>query len=86
MLVNKKQKENNCLEQHKKIVTDYNNYLTKTGENEELLCEEQKIMIDELVNDFEGQNFFNEQLDEEIGCLEKQIKINDDLYGHKLNN
>ena len=83
MLIDKKEKEVTALEQHKKLITDYNNFLTKNGENEELLCEEQKIMIDELINDFEGQNFLTEQMDEEINHLEK--KLNEDLYSGNLN-
>ena len=83
MLIDKKEKEVTGLEQHKKLITDYNNFLTKNGENEELLCEEQKIMIDELINDFEGQNFLTEQMDEEINHLEK--KVNEDIYSRNLN-
>ena len=83
MLIDKKEKEVTGLEQHKKLINDYNNFLTKNGENEELLCEEQKIMIDELINDFEGQNFLTEQMDEEINHLEK--KVNEDIYSRNLN-
>ena len=83
-LVNKKTKEVNGLEKHIKLIKDYNNYSKKNGENQELLCEENKIMTDEIINDFSGLNQFEDELKNEIQFLEEKVKINEESHANNL--
>ena len=83
-LVNKKKKEVEGLEKHIKLIKDYNSYSKKTGENQELLCEENKIMIDEIINDLNGLNQFEEEMKKEIQFLEQKSKINEETHSNNL--
>ena len=83
-LVNKKIKEVNGLEQHIKLIKDYNNYSKKSGENQELLCAENKIMTDEMVNELIGLNQFEEELKREIQFLEQKLKTNEEAHSNSL--
>ena len=96
VLVNKKSKEVEGLENHIKLLKDYNNFSKKCGENQELLCEENKIMTDELINDFSGLIFnnnlnilfmvnqFEEELKNEIQFLEQKLKINEESHSNSI--
>lgn len=84
VLVNKKSKEVEGLENHIKLLKDYNNFSKKCGENQELLCEENKIMTDELINDFSGLNQFEEELKNEIQFLEQKLKINEESHSNSI--
>jgi len=83
-LVSKKTKEVTGLEKHIKLIKDYNNYSKKNGENQELLCEENKIMTDEIINDFSGLNQFEDELKNEIQFLEEKVKINEESHANNL--
>ena len=83
-LVNKKIKEVNGLEQHIKLIKDYNNYSKKSGENQELLCAENKIMTDEMVNELIGLNQFEEELKREVQFLEEKLKTNKEAHSNSL--
>ena len=83
-LVNKKIKEVNGLEQHIKLIKDYNNYSKKSGENQELLCAENKIMTDEMVNELIGLNQFEEELKREVQFLEQKLKTNEEAHSNSL--
>ena len=83
-LVNKKTKEVAGLENHIKFIKEYNNYSKKCGENQELLCEENKIMTDEIINDFNGFNQFEEELKNEIQFLEQKLKMNEESHSNNL--
>ena len=83
-LVNKKAKEVTGLENHIKLIKDYNNYSKKNGENQELLCEENKIMIEEIINDFSETNQFEDELKNEIQFLEAKLKINEESHSNSL--
>ena len=83
-LVNKKTKEVTGLEKHIKLIREYNNYSKKNGENQELLCEENKIMSDELINDLSGLNQFEDELKNEIQFLEAKLKINEESHLNNL--
>ena len=83
-LVNKKTKEVTGLEKHIKLIKDYNNYSKKNGENQELLCEENKIMTDEIINDFSELNQFEDELKNEIQFLEEKVKINEESHANNL--
>ena len=61
------------LENHLKLIKDYNNFSKKCGENQELLCEENKIITDEMTNDINGLNQFEEELHNEIQFLDKPL-------------
>ena len=84
VLVDKKAKEVEGLENHIKMLKDYNNFSKKCGENQELLCEENKIMTDELINDFSGLNQFEEELKNEIQFLEQKLKINEESHSNSI--
>ena len=84
VLVNKKSKEVEGLENHIKLLKDYNNFSKKCGENQELLCEENKIMTDELINDFSGLNQFEEELKNEIQFLEQKLKTNEESHSNSI--
>ena len=73
-LVNKKEKEVQGLEKHIKLLKDYNNFSKKCGENQELLCEENKIMTDEMIEGFSGLNQFIEEMKKEKEFLEQKLK------------
>lgn len=66
------------------MLKDYNNFSKKCGENQELLCEENKIMTDELINDFSGLNQFEEELKNEIQFLEQKLKINEESHSNSI--
>ena len=83
-LVNKKTKEVEGLDNHIKLLKDYNNFSKKCGENQELLCEENKIMTDEMINDITGLNQFEEELKNEIQFLEQKLKINEESHNNNL--
>ena len=83
-LVNKKTKEFEGLENHLKLIKDYNNFSKKSGENQELLCEENKIITDEMTNDINGLNQFEEELHNEIQFLEQKLKINEESHNNNL--
>ena len=83
-LVNKKTKEVEGLEKHIKLIKDYNNYSKNSGENRELLCEENKIMTDEIINDLTGLNQFEEELRNEIQFLEQKLKTNEESHSNNL--
>jgi hypothetical protein len=84
VLVNKKSKEVEGLENHIKLLKDYNNFSKKCGENQELLCEENKIMTDELINDISGLNQFEEVLKNEIQFLEQKLKTNEESHSNSI--
>ena len=83
-LVNKKTKEVEGLEKHIKLIKDYNTYSKNSGENQELLNEENKIMTDEIINDLSGLNRFEEELKNEIQFLEQKLKINEESHSNNL--
>ena len=83
-LVNKKMKEVEGLKKHNNLVKDYNIFSKKNGENQELLCEENKIMTEELINDFSGLNQFEEELKNEIQFLEEKLKTNEESHSNNL--
>ena len=83
-LVNKKTKEVKGLENHIKLIKDYNNYSKKSGENQELLCAENKIMTDEMISELTGLNKFEEELKNEIAFLENKLKINEETFSNNL--
>ena len=83
-LVNKKMKEVTGFEKHIKLIKDYNNFSKNCGENQELLCEENKIMTDEIINDFNGLNQFEDELRNEIQFLEQKVKINEESHENNL--
>ena len=83
-LVNKKTKEVMGLEKHIKLIKDYNTYSKKSGENQELLCEENKIMTDEIINDLKGLNQFEDELSKEIQFLEQKVKVNEESHINNL--
>jgi uncharacterized protein YsxB (DUF464 family) len=83
-LVNKKTKEVNGLEQHIKLIKDYNNYSKKSGENQELLCAENKIMTEEMINELNGLNQFEEELKKEVQFLEQKLKMNEEAHSNSL--
>jgi hypothetical protein len=83
-LVNKKMKEVKGLENHIKFIKEYNSFSKKCGENQELLCEENKIMTDEIINDFTGLNKFEEELKNEIQFLEQKLKMNEEFHTNNL--
>ena len=84
ILVNKKMKEIRGLENHIKLIKEYNNFSKKSGENQELLCEENKIMTDEVINDFSGLNQYEEELKAEIQFLETKLKMKDENHNNNL--
>ena len=83
-LVNTKMKEVTGFEKHIKLIKDYNNFSKNCGENQELLCEENKIMTDEIINDFNGLNQFEDELRNEIQFLEQKVKINEESHENNL--
>ena len=83
-LVNKKLKEVNGMEEHIKLIKNYNTFSKKCGENQELLCEENKIMTDEMINDFNGLNQFEQELKGEVDLLNKKLESNKDHHENNL--
>ena len=83
-LVNKKEKEIKGLEQHIKLIKEYNTFSKKCGENQELLCEENKIMTEEMINDFSELNRFEHELQEELQFLEQKLISNQDNHENNL--
>ena len=83
-LVNKKMKEVQGLEDHIKLIKDYNTFSRKAGENQELLCEENKIMTDEIINTYSGLNQYEQELKEEAEFLKQKININKDNHENNL--
>ena len=83
-LVNKKQKEIKGLEQHIQLIKDYNTFSKKYGENQELLCEENKIMTDEMINDYTELNQFEQELQGEIDFLNQKLVSNQDNHENNL--
>ena len=83
-LVNKKKKEVDGLESHIKLIKDYNTFAKKSGENQELLCEENKIMTDEMINDFNGLDQFEQELKGEIDFLNQKLISNRDNHENNL--
>jgi hypothetical protein len=83
-LVNKKLKEVNGMEEHIKLIKNYNTFSKKCGENQELLCEENKIMTDEMINDFNGLNQFEQELKGEVDLLNKKLESNIDHHENNL--
>ena len=83
-LVNKKEKEIKGLEQHIKLIKEYNTFSKKCGENQELLCEENKIMTEEMINDFSKVNLFEHELQEELQFLEQKLISNQDNHENNL--
>ena len=77
-------KEVEGLKKHNNLVKDYNIFSKKNGENQELLCEENKIMTEELINDFSGLNQFEEELKNEIQFLEEKLKTNEESHSNNL--
>ena len=77
-LVNKKKKEVNGLESNIKLIKDYNTFAKKSGENQELLCEENKIMTEEIINEFNELNQFEQELKGEIDFLNQKLISNKD--------
>ena len=84
-LVDKKLKEVNGIEEHAKLIKDYNTFSKKSGENQELLCEENKIMTDEMINDFNGFNQFEQELKGEVDLLNQRLESNKDSHENNLN-
>ena len=84
-LVDKKLKEVNGIEEHAKLIKDYNIFSKKSGENQELLCEENKIMTDEMINDFNGFNQFEQELKGEVDLLNQRLESNKDSHENNLN-
>jgi len=83
-LVNKKQKEIKGLEQHIQLIKEYNTFSKKYGENQELLCEENKIMTDEMINDYTELNQFEQELQGEIDFLNQKLVSNQDNHENNL--
>ena len=83
-LVSKKMKEVEGLENHIKLIKHYNTFSKKAGENQELLCEENKIMTDEIINDYKGLNQYEEELKEEAAFLNQKLNINKDNHINNL--
>ena len=83
-LVNKKKKEVDGLESHIKLIKDYNTFAKKSGENQELLCEENKIMTDEMINDFNGLNQLEQELKGEVEFLNQKLISNRDNHENNL--
>ena len=83
-LVNKKEKEVDGLESHIKLIKDYNTFAKKSGENQELLCEENKIMTDEMINDFNGLNQLEQELKGEVDFLNQKLISNRDNHENNL--
>ena len=83
-LVNKKQKEIKGLEQHIQLIKEYNTFSKKYGENQELLCEENKIMTDEMINDYTDLNQFEQELQGEIDFLNQKLISNQDNHENNL--
>ena len=83
-LVNKKKKEVDGLESHIKLIKDYNTFAKKSGENQELLCEENKIMTDEMINDFNGLGQFEQELKGEVDFLNQKLISNRDNHENNL--
>ena len=83
-LVNKKKKEVDGLESHIKLIKDYNTFAKKSGENQELLCEENKIMTDEMINDFNDLNQFEQELKGEVDFLNQKLISNRDNHENNL--
>ena len=83
-LVNKKKKEVDGLESHIKLIKDYNTFAKKSGENQELLCEENKIMTDEMINDFNGLNQLEQELKGEVDFLNQKLISNRDNHENNL--
>ena len=83
-LVNKKKKEVDGLESHIKLIKDYNTFAKKSGENQELLCEENKIMTDEMINDFNGLDQFEQELKGEVDFLNQKLISNRDNHENNL--
>ena len=52
----------------------------KCGENQELLCEENKIMTDEMINDLSGLNEFEQELKGQVEFLNQKIISNKDNH------
>jgi hypothetical protein len=83
-LVNKKKKEVNGLESNIKLIKDYNTFAKKSGENQELLCEENKIMTEEIINEFNELNQFEQELKGEIDFLNQKLISNKDNQENNL--
>ena len=83
-LVDKKLKEVNGFEEHIKLIKDYNKFSKKSGENQELLCEENKIMTDEIVNDFSSLNQYEQELKGEVQMLNQKLESNRDSHENNL--
>ena len=83
-LVNKKRKEVNGIEEHIKLIKDYNAFSKKCGENQELLCEENKIMTDEMINNFSNINKFEQELKGEVEFLNQKLISNKDNHKNNL--
>ena len=83
-LVDKKLKEVDGFEEHIKLIKDYNTFSKKSGENQELLCEENKIMTDEIINDFNGLNQFQQELKGEVEMLNQKLESNKDIHENNL--
>jgi chromosome segregation ATPase len=83
-LVDRKQKEVNGLEENIKLIKDYNKFSKKCGENQELLCEENKIMTDEMINDLSGLNEFEQELKGQVEFLNHKIISNKDNHENNV--
>lgn len=83
-LVDRKQKEVNGLEENIKLIKDYNKFSKKCGENQELLCEENKIMTDEMINDLIGLNEFEQELKGQVEFLNQKIISNMDNHENNV--
>ena len=83
-LVNKKLKEVNGMEEHIKLIKNYNTFSKKCGENQELLCEENKIMTDEMINDLSGLNEFEQELKGQVEFLNQKIISNKDNHENNV--
>ena len=83
-LVDRKQKEVNGLEENIKLIKDYNKFSKKCGENQELLCEENKIMTDEMINDLSGLNEFEQELKGQVEFLNQKIISNKDNHENNV--
>ena len=83
-LVDRKQKEVNGLEENIKLIKDYNKFSKKCGENQELLCEENKIMTDEMINDLSGLNEFEQELKGQVEFLNQKIISNMDNHENNV--
>ena len=83
-LVDRKQKEVNGLEENIKLIKDYNKFSKKCGENQELLCEENKIMTDEMINDLSGLNEFEQELKGQVEFLNQKLISNKDNHENNV--